>query len=354
SFLTQVFEMVKGTYSIIVDFRDRQISNDELAALKMQVTTAQSEIESELSILRSHLETLKTQVVLNTTSLDNAENLVSERENAVHLLERELDLKKVSATEEQLEIQRSNIRQMELQLEISQKGARDEDVRAQEASVQQARAEVSLATISRNMSIISTPIGGSVMSLKIDYGDYVNTGEVIALIANEGAIEVQTFIPETDTELLGTAGIQVRIQGSDAKGKVTLISPAVDTETKKVEVTVSLAEGYELLLIGQTVFLEFATQLSPDNRYVPISALKVTQDQSFVFTVNDQSEVQAISITVKSVRGDLVEVEGITDDQLIIPKVSGLREGEEVTIEEAKSSSFSLQSQPSQPSQPSQ
>jgi RND family efflux transporter MFP subunit len=305
------------------------ITESELISLKSPVTSSQAEIDGVYSSLTSVIEGIKNQEVANQTTLDSAQSRVNQARNSVLSLEKELVLKSSSAAPEQLAIQSSEIRQMELQLEIAQNGARAEDILGQEAQVKQAQADVAVAVANREKAIIRSPLGGTVLQLPFQVGDFVNGGERLATVADRENLQVKTYITEKEINLVLVGGL-VSAQDGEVKGVVQEISPALEQETKKIEVLVRLTEGLENLVLGQTVFVGFESQLPENTLRVPLSSVRIIGEEAFVFTVDEYGLVKSLPVTVGTLLEDTIIVSGVNADQLIVVDILGIKDGEKV------------------------
>ncbi len=305
------------------------ITNVTLTELKTSITNGQTEIESIISQLTSQIEAQKKQSIINQSAIDNAESRLTQSQNTVNNTEKDLQLKEIGASDEQVAIQESQIQQLELQLKVAREGARPEDIQAQRASVQQAQADVAVATANRDKAVIRAPISGTVIQFSFDIGDYVSNGEEIMLMANQERLEVITFVTEEERRFI-EKGSPVQLLDNLVNGTVARISPALDRDTKKIEVTITVDEGQEELVIGQTVFAGFELVMNKDSVRVPLETVKVLGNSAFVFTVDESSRVSVIPVTAGRIIGETIIISGIDRQKLLIPKVSNLEGGQEV------------------------
>ncbi len=180
---------------------------------------------------------------------------------------------------------------------------------------------------------VRTPISGVVNSLTVKRGDYVSPLQDVALVSSNNGLQITTAISESDRERI-TVGDTVRIEGT-ATGTVAAIGGAVDPKTGKVAVKVSI-ESDTTLTNGTTVTIDFApsaqAEVSP-TLVVPLTAIKLTADSAYVFTVENNVLVSQ-TVVLGPVTGDSVVVEsGITADTQIVLDARGRKTGETVTVE---------------------
>lgn len=209
-----------------------------------------------------------------------------------------------------------------------------EDVQFAQAQVTQAEAGVLAAQAALEKTIIRSPITGEVNQLDIKQGDFVSALQEVAMVANNGALEIITSINEQDRKTV-SVGAAVTIEGS-YKGVVTRIAPAVNRQTGKVEVAVGV-DGDAPLVNGQSVALAIARTVSTTQRAdgvitIPLSALKITTNGNVVFTVTDGTLV-ALPVTVGSIIGEgIIITDGLSSTDTIVRDARGLTEGQVVTV----------------------
>lgn len=326
NFLVKLLQVVNSTVSI-----DQGLPLDEslLNSYKSAIASGQTELESVAAQVNLQIQNSQSQLVNNKSAVDAAQNRVNQSNNAVLNLEKELALKSSGATPEQIIIQETQIRQLELQLEIARNGARNEDVLAQEAQVKQAQADVAVAVANKNKAVLRSPLRGTVILLPFEVGDYVNNGETLAVVANREALQVKTYITEKERGLIMVDGL-VTAQEGKIKGFVEEISPALEQETKKIEVLVRLTEATESLVLGQTLFVNFESSLPENTLRVPLSAVRIVGESAFVLTVDADGFVQSLPVTAGTLLEDTVIITGVAQDQLIVADVLGIKEGEKV------------------------
>jgi RND family efflux transporter MFP subunit len=216
-------------------------------------------------------------------------------------------------------------------------GAQTEDVVALEAQVTQAEAGLSLARANLARTLIITPISGTINTLNLRQGDYANAFSSAAIVSNNNALEITTYVSTDDKENI-RVGSKVFIDNK-YKGVVTSISPGLDPVTKKIEVRIGVIDTETDLTNGSSVRISIdrngfeidpteITELS-----IPISALKIETNRIIVFTVNADNELTAHEVETGLILGDSVRItSGLTPEMTIVKDARGLREGQEVVL----------------------
>ncbi|MBU2220951.1 HlyD family efflux transporter periplasmic adaptor subunit [Patescibacteria group bacterium] len=207
-----------------------------------------------------------------------------------------------------------------------------------DASVKQALGNLRGAQATLERTVVRAPIGGQVNFLPIRVGDYVTAFTHVATVAQNGALEIVVYVSENDRDLLA-AGSKVVVE-SEYDGVITSVSPALDPVTKQIEVHVAVTGASELVN-GQSVHVSFPdlaaeTDELPQSEgpvLLPLSAVKLRAGDRIVYTVDEDSRLVALSVTVGEVRGDRIEIlSPLSPDLRIVRDARGLSEGQSVEV----------------------
>jgi multidrug efflux pump subunit AcrA (membrane-fusion protein) len=202
-----------------------------------------------------------------------------------------------------------------------------------DASVKQALGALRLAEANLEKTRVRAPIGGTVNFLPLHVGDYVASGEHVATVAQNGALEVIASASEEQAVAL-KPGQKVMVEGG-ATGTITAVAPALDPVTKQVEVDASVPADAGLVS-GASVRLALpaaaAAASSTSPRSLPLSAVKLAQGSRVVFTV-EEGRLVAHPVELGAVHGSQVEVlTAIPADLLLVTDARGLAEGQRVEV----------------------
>ena len=204
---------------------------------------------------------------------------------------------------------------------------------AADAQVKQALGSLRAAQANYAKTILSTPISGTINSLGVRKGDFINSFSRIAVVANNNALEIITYISDSEKSLIREGDI-VMIE-DEFEGVVTNVAPAVDPITSKTEVRIA-TEGIDIRN-GDTVRISKqsdGSELELETIRIPLTAVKFDRDNGFIFIVEDGSLVSK-EVELSRVYGDSVEVlVGMENDTEFVLDVRGLVEGEVVEIAE--------------------
>jgi RND family efflux transporter MFP subunit len=246
-------------------------------------------------------------------------------------------LASISAAQASLKNARSGLSVAQQNLAQGEKGGQPEDVQASQAAVAQAQAGLASAQAAYEHSVIRAPISGTVNSFALKVGDFVTAASPVLTVANNGALEIVTYVTEADAKEIVPYS-KVSIEG-DGTGVVTRIAPAVDPVTKKIEVHVAV-DDTDTLVNGQSVLLTLSRAIAnttktvaPSRITVPISAIKIGPDSASVFTVDDSQKLVSHTVVLGDLLGDRVEIKsGISSDMMIVMDARGLHEGQTVVV----------------------
>ncbi|MES2668256.1 MAG: HlyD family efflux transporter periplasmic adaptor subunit [Patescibacteria group bacterium] len=208
------------------------------------------------------------------------------------------------------------------------------------ASVKQALGSLRAAQANLERTVVRAPIGGQVNFLPIRVGDYVTPLQPVALVAQNGALEIIAYVSEDNRDLL-VAGGRALVE-EEYEGVITSIAPALDPTTKQIEVRVAV-EGASELVNGQSVRISLPDLLEAEETVegpapvgpvlLPLASVKLRAGDRIVFSLDEESRLVAHPVTVGDVRGDRIEIlSPIPTDLRIVADARGLAEGEKVRI----------------------
>jgi len=214
-------------------------------------------------------------------------------------------------------------------LELKLAGASDEQIR-------QARATVEALQAALAKTAIIAPISGKISYIAGNIGELAMPGQLIASIVNPTALQVKTYASEIDLPRI-TIGDYAEIDGG-AQGTVSNISPAIDPQTKKIEVIIAITKNApNPIVIGQNVSVKINAKNtgSAGAKYLlPIQAIQFTDNGNYALFV-EKNLITRISVQTGELIGENIQITGGLDAETkIVSSVRGLKEGDSVTIQE--------------------
>ena len=178
--------------------------------------------------------------------------------------------------------------QAKSQYEIAQKHlqalesvSRHEQVKNAAAQVESAKAKYEGAQAQLSYSEIHSPISGVVTDRPLYAGEIASTGAPLMTVMDTSRVIARANVPVSQAAYL-KAGNPATITQADtsieAKGKVTVVSAAVDPNSTTVEVWVQADNPGERLKPGSTVRVSAVAETIPDAVVIPTAALLPSQE----------------------------------------------------------------------------
>jgi RND family efflux transporter MFP subunit len=203
---------------------------------------------------------------------------------------------------------------------------------ASDAQVKQALGSLRAAQANLAKTILRSPISGAVNSLSIRQGDFINSFTEVAIVANNSALEIVTFVSDEELPLI-SVGDEVIIENKYT-GVITQIAPAVDVDTRKTEVRIAAQEttiaNGDTVKITKNIELDETLEMAIQ---VPLTAVKFAREDGSIFVVED-GMIKARPVTLGNVLGNSVEIiAGLDFDTEFVVDARGLTEGEAVQIQ---------------------
>lgn len=193
-----------------------------------------------------------------------------------------------------------------------------------DAQVKQALGALRAAEANLSKTFMRTPIKGTVNSLAIKTGDFITAFSPVAVVANNSALEIITYVSEPERSRIAI-GDAVTIE-QKYPGTITEIAPAVDSDTRKIEVRIA-TEAADIVN-GDTVRVtkESTEETAVSEKIeIPLSAVKFEASDGYVFVVQEETLV-AQPVVLGVVRGSSVEVlEGLSATELFVKDARGLQ-----------------------------
>ncbi|MFZ1987663.1 MAG: HlyD family efflux transporter periplasmic adaptor subunit [Minisyncoccia bacterium] len=204
-----------------------------------------------------------------------------------------------------------------------------------DAAVKQALGVLRGAQANFEKTVVRAPIAGVVNFLPIRAGDYVAPSTHVATVAQNGSLEIIAYVSEDDRALF-TPAQKVIVNGT-YDGVVTSLAPALNPETKQVEIHIGVA-GQTNLVNGASVRITVpsmaATPVATQGPIMlPLAAVKLSANERIIFTVDSENRLVANPVTVGDVRGDRIEITSpLSADLHIVTDARGLGEGEKINV----------------------
>lgn len=213
----------------------------------------------------------------------------------------------------------------------------------------QAAAEAAEAQLARAIAVLDqrklvAPFAGTIGLPRVDVGQYVAPGTIVATLQDLSTMRVDFSLPEQDLPRLSVGQeIEVQIEGLDEifSGTLTGIDPRVDPTTRLVALRGAIANADGKLTPGQ--FVRIRVKLPPEEGVIalPQTVLSTSLYGDYVYVVRpsdadaEQLVVAQVFVTPGRRSGGLVEIaEGVgTGDQVVTAGQNRLSNGQPAIVD---------------------
>jgi membrane fusion protein (multidrug efflux system) len=250
-------------------------------------------------------------------------------------------LKSLKATEElaRLTYQRN-------QAQLLAKAISQQTVDINKADLTKASANVAEQQALVNKKLIRAPFAGRLGIRTVDLGQYLNAGKSIVTLQAMNTLYVDFFLPQQDLAKIAIGqAVDIHIDAYPSQkftGKVAVINPKVDANTRNVQIRAVLDNAKHQLLAGMYANVELVTDSTQRAITLPNAAISFNSYGSTVFLIETSKDEQGkekrtakqVFVTTGATRGDQVAIlKGIKEGDTIV--TSGqikLRNGSPVLI----------------------
>jgi multidrug efflux pump subunit AcrA (membrane-fusion protein) len=294
------------------------------------ITKSKAHLSSIRNILNVISSALTTALNLSQVTLDGYKAMLNVGRGNVNGA-----LSSVTSLEQGLIGLRLAVERVQGQLALKVAGTSNEGILAQQAVVEQSQAAVDNLRAQVAKTVIRSPIEGTVASVPVRVGELMTMGQLVASVVSVDSLQIKLYVSDSDVGNF-RVGDPVVISAT-AKGTVSNISPSIDSKTKKVEVKVLVTSPKDAsLVVGQNVTVVIAgtnTATSSVSYFLPIQVVKIDLNTAAVYSVDSQSVVTEVPVTLGKVVGETVEVTGgIKPGMVVVSPSFELKTGDTVVI----------------------
>jgi len=243
-----------------------ELENQDLAGAQLKSQGGFQQAEASYSM---QLQKTGQDAKLARQTLDAAQKLFDSRE-ALY--------KEGAIAAKDVEESRVALTQAQNQYDLAEKQA---DLRVAEAQLNAARGDTASAEAQLSYTRITSPIDGVVTDRPVYAGETPAAGSPVITIMNLSRIIARAHISQGEAYSLkagDAATISVPGQNAAVKGKVTLISPALDPNSTTVEVWVQAPNPGDRLRPGSSVRVTMIGETVPSAIVIPMAALLTDPD----------------------------------------------------------------------------
>jgi len=213
--------------------------------------------------------------------------------------------------------------------------ANQRSARAQLASAQAALSETRTRL---NQTNVRAPVAGMISSRSVTRGQIVQPGTELFRMVRDGRLELDAEIPEAELRLV-RAGMAATIdsdQAAGATGRVRIVTPEVDAQTRLGIARISLAGGSGL---RPGMFARATIDVGAQPAVVvPSDAVIFREGKAGVYTIGPRNAVHFNPVTTGARSGTQIQiVSGLVANQRVVVQGAGfLGEGDVVTVVQAR------------------
>lgn len=208
-----------------------------------------------------------------------------------------------------------------------------------EARVAAMRAQVQQQQVRLNQTVVHAPDDGVISARNATVGAVVNPGAELFRLIRKGRLEWRAEVTASELGRVtpGTRAIVTATSGARLEGRVRMVGPTVDPQTRIAIVYADLkplpGPAAGSARAGMFARGEFDLGAMPALT-VPQPAIVVREGFSYVFRVNPDNRVSQVKVQTGRIAGDRVQIlSGVTPDMRIVASGGGfLNDGDVVRV----------------------
>ena len=207
---------------------------------------------------------------------------------------------------------RSQNEQAQKQLADLQRVGKQQTLKSAEGSRMSAEARMRGAQAQLSYSRITSPIDGVVTDRPLYEGDPATANQPILTVMNISRLIAKAHVPQSEAALLRVGNsAELKIPGLDEpiKGRVSLVSPALDPGSTTIEVWVEATKPDPALKPGMSVQLSMTAKTLNDAIVVPTAAVfKNAEGADYVLLVGSDEKAHQKIVRLGIRNSDLTQI----------------------------------------------
>src|ERR1700680_1726963 len=307
---------------VVATLENRDLSA-AVAESRGQLNQAESNLRSTSSAtVPEEVTKAEADVQSAQQTLDAAQKLL---ENRQQLFEQgALARKRVDDAQVSYAQAKSQLEPAQAHLRVLQNVGKEEQVKTAQAQVEAAQGHLQSAEAQVSYSEVRSPISGVVADRPLNAGEMASAGTPLLTIVDIARVVARVNVPQSEATTVKVgqpATITQTGQGDKLEGKVTVVSPATDTNSTTVQVWVAADNPGDRFKPGAAVHAALVTQIIRNAAVVPVSAILPGESGgTAVLTVSPDSTAHLRPVEVGVRYGDKAQI------------VSGVMPGDEVVV----------------------
>ncbi|MCU0225309.1 MAG: efflux RND transporter periplasmic adaptor subunit [Acidobacteria bacterium] len=205
-------------------------------------------------------------------------------------------------------------------------------VRVAEADVAQARSALDMAQLNQRDAIVRAPTSGTIETRRVETGQYVQPGSVIATLLRREPLLLRFKVAESDASSLRD-GMQAQFTVQDSprtfRATITLVGGAAEESSRMVAVTARIDDP-ERALLRPGQFAEVAVPVGrADRPVVPEMAIRPSERGFLAYVVEaDTARVRVLKLGMRTADGRVEVRDGLAPGEtLVVRGAEALRDG---------------------------
>ncbi|MFZ5981633.1 MAG: efflux RND transporter periplasmic adaptor subunit [Candidatus Zixiibacteriota bacterium] len=183
---------------------------------------------------------------------------------------------------------------------------------------------------------VRTPIAGTVTSINVSEGDFVNIGTELATVATTDRLRVKFGVNSEDVKYFKTGSsviISSEVYDYRIEGRVISVAGSADPQTRAFQIEVLLDNTEKKFKPGMFVRISVVIEKLEEVILIPRKAVMILDDQPTVFVVVDSRAVGRVVNLGAEVDGYIVVSSGLNpSDTLVTLGQDYLEDGDLVKI----------------------
>ena len=247
---------------------------------------------------------------------------------------RELDAAEVALVQA-----RSQNEQAQKQFADLQRLGKQQALKAAKGSQESAQGHYRAAAAQLSYSEIRSPIDGVVTDRPLYVGDLATANQPILTVMNTSKLIAKAHIPQSEAAALKVGNpAELRVPGLDdpVKGRVSLVSPALDPGSTTIEVWVESSQPNGAVKPGMTVEVSMISKTAKDAVVVPTAAIfKNAEGVDYVLLAGSDGKAHQKTVQLGVRNAELTQIAaGINPGDLVITSGGyAVPDGTQINIE---------------------
>lgn len=310
----------KGQTLFIIDETPMRLQVKQAEAAYEMARANLAQVEKGASA--EDLEQIESTVLQAKASYENME---AEYQRIEELYQKEMIPKKqLEAVELQKKIAATNLTAAEARLTSVRKGASEEQLKVLKSQVRQAEIALEMAELQLSYTRVTAPISGTLAQFNVEVGGIASPSAPAGVIVDDTKMKAKALVPETYINRL-KVGQKVSIEAKAIPEKVftgviSAVSPLADQVSRQFPVEFSVENPSKTLKAGMSGTASLVIDEATDEPVIPISTVLYEGKTPYVYLVVDGRAVRQ-DIKIGLISGEMASVqEGLAEGEMVISR----------------------------------